>query len=175
MPTHTKNNAPSNYSTRTKENAMPAKTTKKTATHATKPAAVNAASQPEAATTASATKPPVIFLTSPPPIANIPEVPSGYVAPAGNIFRGTVPLKTELGVIPGVVKELGEFVDYSTVLGTTAPPATQLAEALDIGGEWSSMRSLTDSWDGYCRFQEGVAWRSIRAMMERLKHAWAFA
>jgi hypothetical protein len=175
MPNHPKNNASSSHSTPTKEKAMPAKTKKKTSTHATKPAAVNAATQPEAATTASATNPPVIFLTSPPPAANIPEVPSGYVAPAGNIFRGIIPLKTELGVVPAAVKELGEFTDYATVLGTTAPPAAQLAEALDIGGQWSSMRNLTDAWDGYCRFEEGVAWRSIRGMMERLKPTWALA
>jgi hypothetical protein len=175
MPNHSKSNASSSHSTPTKEKAMHAKTTKKTATHATKPATVNAATQPETATTASATKPPVIFLTSPPPAANIPEVPSGYVAPAGNLFRGIIPLKTELGVVPAAVKELGEFIDYAAVLGATAPPAAQLAEALDIGGQWSSMRNLTDAWDGYCRFEEGVAWRSIRGMMERLKPTWALA
>jgi hypothetical protein len=93
----------------------------------------------------------------------------------GAVYRGVLPQKTELAALPAAVEELGEFTNYASILGAAAPPATQVAQALGIGGQWSSMRNSTDSWDGYCRFQEGVAWTTIRAMMDRLRPAFDLA
>jgi hypothetical protein len=160
-------------------------TTKKTVSHVThtthqsQQVEAIAPTAPVAATPAATTSAPsgqsVIFLTAPPSSANIPSPPKGFVAPVGAIFRGILPQQTELAVLQAAVEELRAFTDYSQVMGGTAPPATQVAQALDIGGQWTSMRNASDDWDGFCRSQEGVAWTTIRAMQDRLRPAWDLA
>ena len=160
-------------------------TTKKTASHVTHTTHQNqqveasAPTAPVAATHAATTPAPggqsVIFLTAPPSSANIPSPPKGFVAPVGAIFRGILPQQTELAVLPAAVEELRAFTEYAQIIGGTAPPATQVAQALDIGGQWTSMRNASDEWDGYCRSQEGVAWTTVRTMLDRVRPAWDLA
>ena len=137
-------------------------------------AASTAAAQPSApsaaavAAAANAT-PNIVLVQLPPADANIPVPPKGFVPTLGTDYRGIVPKKAEMAVLPQVLQELGRFANWTQVFGTTAPPLPSLQQTLNAALEWSLMRNSTDAWDLYSRTMEGIAWTEARAMMDRFK------
>jgi hypothetical protein len=125
--------------------------------------------------TASAATPNVVFLDPPPVTANIPAPPAGYVRPTGETFRSVLPRGGEETALPIAVKDLGKFTTYAQTLGATAPPYAQVLQTFDVANQWSSMRSRTAAWDTYCALQEGIAWTSVRAQMDRLRPSFQLA
>jgi hypothetical protein len=144
-----------------------------------------AAPQPSVATSTAAAQPPapsasaiaaaasatpnVVLVQLPPADANVPIPPKGFVATQGTDYRGIVPKKAELAVLPQTLQELGRFTNWTQVFGTTAPPLASLQQTLNAALEWSLMRNSTDAWDLYSRTMEGIAWTEARAMMDRFK------
>jgi len=188
--TKTAPNASTNH-----ENAMtkPAKTTKTTSTastttedtmakHAESPITsvktTRTAVAPSTEQTPSATSPsptPAIFQKGPPANALIPAPPTGFVPSSDSIFIGVLPRLVELGALPGAVEDLRSFLDYTSVLGTTAPSIAEAIAAFDLGEQWSSMRKASSAWDAYAEMQEGIAWSTIRPIMNKLRAAFELA
>jgi hypothetical protein len=135
----------------------------KVAAHATK-----SSTEPEAGTT-------VASLAPPPANAVIPSPNPGFVGMTGAQFVGITPKSTELSSLPLAIQDLQRFAAYAQTLGTTAPSYDQVLDVFTVANEWSTMRVATAAWDGYCVVQEGIAWRSMRMQMERLRPAFDLA
>jgi hypothetical protein len=118
---------------------------------------------------------PALFLKPPPPTTSIPAVPSNYVPNSGTNYRGTGPKKAELVALPLAVADLRNFTNYSQVIGATAPPYEAILQMFEVTNEWSSTRTASNAWDGYCVDQEGICWRQMRTAMGRLKPAFDLA
>ena len=129
------------------------------------------------ATLASTSGPPtqVVFIPAPPSNATIPPVPAGFDPTSGSNYRGVQPRKSELVALPLAIRDLRSFTNYGAILGTVAPPLAELEQSFDVSNAWSSMRNESSAWDAYCRDQEGVAWRAMRALMSRLKPLFVLA
>ena len=125
--------------------------------------------------TPSAAAAPVIFQKAPPADALIPSPPSGFVPSSNSIFTGVLPRLVELGTLPGAIEDLKNFLDYATALGPTAPPIAEAIAAFDLGDQWSSMRKASSIWDLYAQMQEGIAWVTIRVIMDKLRPAFDLA
>jgi hypothetical protein len=111
----------------------------------------------------------------PPATANIPAPPQGFVPTNGNDYRGLLPKKTELAVLPDALGELRSFADFAQVFGRTVPDVALVLATLDAAEQWSSMRAKASQWDLYCRTQEGLAWRDARALFARMRPAFDLA
>jgi len=118
---------------------------------------------------------PIGFIAPPPATANIPSVPDGFEPTNGTSYRGLVPRTSELVALPLAIQNLLSFTDYAALIGATAPPLAEVLQTFQVSNEWSSMRNASSAWDAYSRDQEGVAWRAMRAIMTRLKPAFALA
>jgi hypothetical protein len=111
----------------------------------------------------------LVFLQPPPVDAKIPLVPQGSVAPGGANYRTLLPKATELAALAGAVSDLRRFASsFEQVFGLTGLPYAQVLQAFDVGNQWSTMRKASAAWDAFAQTQEGIAWGTIRAMMEQL-------
>ena len=117
----------------------------------------------------------VIFQKPPPPNAFIPTPPSGFVPATDSIFLGFMPRLVELGALPGAVEDLKNFLDYAAILGVTAPPIAEVLAALEMAAQWSTMRKASSIWDVFATMQEGIAWATLRPLMDKLRPAFALA
>jgi hypothetical protein len=115
------------------------------------------------------------LLKFPPPDAKIPAPPQGFVPTHGHDYRGLLPKKTELAVLPDVVVELRASADFNQLFGKTIPPLATVLQTLDAAQQWSSMRAKSSEWDLYCRTQEGLAWKDTRALIASMKPAFDLA
>jgi hypothetical protein len=111
----------------------------------------------------------------PPSDANIPTVPSGFVPTPGNDFRGVTPKTAHKAALPDVIEELARFDDFAEVFGKTTPPHALTQEVVQAAYAWTEQRARMRAWDLYCRTQEGLAWRELRAVMRRLAAAYDLA
>jgi hypothetical protein len=111
----------------------------------------------------------------PPPDANIPAVPSGFVPALGDEFRGVPPKTAHMAALPDVLEELDRFDDFAAVFGKTTPPHALTLQVVQAAFAWSGQRARMRAWDAYCRTQEGLAWRDLRAIMNRLGSAYDLA
>jgi hypothetical protein len=111
----------------------------------------------------------------PPADAHIPAPPPGFVPTNGTDYRGLVPRKAELAVLPDVVAELGKFADYGLVFGKLLPPLPVVIDILNAAEQWSSMRAQSSQWDLYCRTQEGLAWEEVRPLLGKMRPAFTLA
>jgi hypothetical protein len=111
----------------------------------------------------------------PPPTANIPAPPQGFVPTHGSDYRGLLPKKTELAVLPDAIDELNQFTDFAQVFGKTIPTLVVVLATLEAAQQWSSMRAKTSEWDLFCRTQEGLAWKNARALFSTLRPAFNLA
>jgi hypothetical protein len=119
--------------------------------------------------------PPSGFIAPPPPGANIPPVPTGFEPTTGANYRGVQPRTAELVALPLAIANLADFTTYATVMGTSAPPLTEVQQTFEVSNAWAAMRNASSAWDAYSRDQEGVAWTAMRALMARLKPAFDLA
>jgi hypothetical protein len=154
--------------------------TSKTAStaHTSQSAASTAqATAPQATTPTQGTTPsaPSAFQAMPPTDANIPAPPSSFVPGDTADYRAVLPRDAELRALRTAVKDMTNFTNYSQVLGDTAPPYAQVLQALVVANAWSSMRTDSANWDAFCGAQEGQAWTTLRAQMERLQPSFALA
>jgi hypothetical protein len=104
-----------------------------------------------------------------PPAVTILSPPAGFVAPKMSSFRGYHPSKTELAAAPGVISDLGKFADYVTVLGTSAPAASSVVEAITAAMGWRALRGPTEVWDTYVRAEDAMAWQVAITLLDRVK------
>jgi len=157
-------------STRTKNSTSPILHADATTTDPKPPKAHAPAMPPTAPASAAAT-----LIAAPPVDANIPAPPKGYDPTDGTNYRGIQPRKAELVALPSALQDLGRFTTYAQVLGTTAPAFTQVQASLTVANEWSTMRNVSTAWDAYCRDQEGMAWVSVHALLDRLRPSFELA
>ena len=153
----------------------PAKTATSTTNEATMTKIESATTTAPTQSTPSTASTPVIFQKAPPANALIPSPPSGFVPAPSSIFKGVLPRLVELGALRPI-EDLKNFVDYATALGgTTAPPIAVVIAAFRLGQQWSSMRKVSAIWDRYAEMQEGIAWATIRPIMDQLRPAFVLA
>jgi hypothetical protein len=117
----------------------------------------------------------LIFVTLPPATANIPTPPPGFVATNGTDYRGLLPRKTEIAVLSNAVSELQRFTEFTQVFGQTVPPLASVQQIFDAAEQWSTMRNASTDWDLFCRTQEGLSWKVARALIAKMKPAFALA
>jgi hypothetical protein len=133
---------------------------------------------PTPATTAVAAgsnAPPLIFLQPPPADAKIPVPPSGAAQPNASNYRSVVPKTTELAALPAAVENLRRFTTFAQVFALSGLPYAQVLQAFDVGNQWSTMRKATAAWDAFSMMEEGLAWGTIRSLMDRLAPLWEIA
>ena len=116
---------------------------------------------------------PIVFVSPPPPGVSIPTIEYQPAAPGE--FRNVLPRASELTALSQAIKDLGAFTSYSQTFGTTAPEYQEVVQAFTVGAQWTSMRKLSLSWDGYCHVQQGLSWRAIRQLMSQLVPIFAIA
>ncbi len=167
----TKKSATKTSETTTQTHEEDDMTTKKTAAHA-------ATAAPAPATTAVAVAsgaPPLIFLQPPPADAKIPVAPSGAAQPNASNYRSVIPKTTELAALPAAVENLKRFTNFAQVFALSGLPYAQVLQAFDVGNQWSTMRKATAAWDAFSMMEEGLAWGTIRSLMDRLGPLWDIA
>jgi len=118
---------------------------------------------------ATTTAPAVAAGIAMPPDVTIPEPPANFVAPKLTEFRGYHPTQNQVSKGPQAIVDLGHFVDYETVLGTSAPPIHALVEALQAALAWRALRDPTEAWDTYVRAQDGSAWMAALTLLDQMK------
>lgn len=149
--------------------------TKKIASHtATAPVAAPSTEAPSAAVSPTSGAP-LIFLQPPPADAKIPVPPSGAAQPNASNYRSVVPKATELAALPAAVENLQRFANFTQVFGVSGLPYAQVMQAFDVGSQWSTMRKAAQAWDTYSKTEEGLAWGTIRSIMDRLGPLWDIA
>ena len=125
------------------------------------------------ATTATATA--SVGFKLPPATANIPAPPQGFVPTNGADYRGLLPKKTELVVLPDAVAELRAFPDFALTFGKTVPAQASVVNVLDAAQQWSAMRAKATEWDLYCRTQEGLLWKDVRTLLAKMNASFVSA
>jgi hypothetical protein len=134
------------------------------------PAAVEATTAPPAPTAGSA-----IFVTLPSKTMKIPATPQGFIPTNGADYLGILPRKSEIAVLATAVKELRAFTEYGQVFGRIVPPATTVAQVFTAAEQWSTTCNRLTQLNAYCRTQQGLSWRSTRALLVTMKAAFNLA
>ncbi len=116
-----------------------------------------------------------VLIAAPPALSAMLAPPEGFVPTDATAYRGVMPTTAQLAVMPGVVKELLRFTDYLIVFGKTAPPLAIVLQTFSAAMQWSQMRAKTDAWDVFCHAQEGMSWRDVHLLMEKLQPAFELA
>jgi hypothetical protein len=148
----------------TKSKSHPIESTETEITNAAEPAPAN---PPTAA--------PLVFLQPPSAGAKVPAPPSGAAPPGGEPYRSFVPKATELAALASAVTDLEKCTNFDQIFGLAGLPYAQVLQALDVGNQWSVMRQQTVAWDAFCRTQEGIAWTTVRTIINRLRPLFEFA
>jgi hypothetical protein len=111
-----------------------------------------------------------------PPVVVIPEVPDNFTAPTTmRGFKGYYPNKSELAALPGALSDLGNFAEYATVLGNTAPPASAVTSTVSVGMSWRQLRISTEAWDAYVKTQDAIAWKAAVTLLDEVKVLFLYA
>ena len=127
------------------------------------------------ATTTTSNPLPVPTITLPPPNAVIPPVPADFAGTNLSDYRGVMPKKAELALLPGAITDLQNFAGFTQVFGKTVPPEATTVQILDAARQWSSMRVASTAWLLYCATQEGLLWKDVRALFAVMKPAFKLA
>ncbi len=128
------------------------------------PAVVSPVTAPT--TTPAAVVPPGVGM---PPAMTFPPLPVGYVEPNMRAYLGCHPTKTQLAAVLAAITDLGNFVDYTTVLGASAPEAPAVAGLLTVGISWRALRNESQAWTAFVNAQDAMAWKPALASLEELK------
>jgi hypothetical protein len=67
------------------------------------------------------------------------------------------------------VKNLAQFASYARVMGPCAPPFEETLALFTVVNQWSAMRTASSAWDAYCADQEGLAWATLRPVMQSMR------
>ena len=110
-----------------------------------------------------------VGIVKPPPDVTIPSVPPGFVPSNTKDYRGFRPKSSELAVVPDVVLELQRFDDYDSVFGRTAPPVSDVSQALEASAQWTAQLADSSDWIGYVKSQEGMTWKDTLVLVDKLK------
>ncbi len=102
-------------------------------------------------------------------MVTVPTVPAGCVLPDMDDFRGSHPTKNEIIAAPLALRDLGNFTDYETVLGSLAPAEPGLAGKLSVAISWRSLRNESQAWLAYVNAQDAIAWKVTLEALDELK------
>ena len=149
--------------------------TSQTASAEAAPPAVTQAPVPPVSPTPTSAGSALVFLSPPPANAQIPIPPPGSTTPNGTHYTAFLPKAIELAALPSALDDLKKCTNFPQLFGATALPYAQVVQAFDVGNQWTTMRGQTAAWDAFCRTQEGIAWKTIRVMMDRLRAAFDLA
>lgn len=147
------------------------KTPKTASTTMTPKAKTTTPKTPTAAAQANAVP---LGIPLPPPGANIPSPPAGFV-PESGFARGVRPNKTEANAMSGAVTDLQAFTNYEAVLGQGVTDQADVIQTFTAAGAWSLDVMATKAWLAYAWNEEGVAWTVARGQMATLKPAFLLA
>jgi type VI secretion system secreted protein VgrG len=125
--------------------------------------------------TALTASPPTPNVVYPPPSVVIPTPPAGYVAPNPLDYRGYHPSAREVSAASTAVANLATFADYGEVFGPLAPPASTVADALNLAVQWRNTRESTDTWNAYVHAEDGLAWKNALTLADKLKPVFLIA
>lgn len=101
--------------------------------------------------------------------------PLGFVQPNDALYRGLLPWLIETAAVPGALQDLSNFADYTSTFGPTAPGLSVLVGALTLADQWTRARKVSAAWDGYAKGQEGLAWLTLRPLLEKLRAIYEIA
>ncbi len=99
----------------------------------------------------------------------IPSVPAGFLQPRMRGFLGCYPNKNELIAAPLALIDLGNFADYESVLGSSAPACSAVSGSIQVGLSWRKVRDETQAFLGYASTQDAIAWKAATGFMEKLR------
>jgi hypothetical protein len=114
---------------------------------------------------------PVVYMTTPPEVT-VPVPPPGFVPVRLAQYRGYFPKAQQTHALPGAIKDLESFGDYSKVLGAAAPPPAPLAEALKREIKWAELRRAAETFFVYTRTMEVVSWKNTLGLLQQLDRAY---
>jgi hypothetical protein len=110
------------------------------------------------------------------PTTDVPAIPDGFVPPATlRGLRGYSPRQTELTTLPGVIADLGNFIDYASVIGAKAPAATTVQSKISTALGWRKVRNKAEAWEIYARTEDAIAWKEAAVVLDKIKPLFLFA
>jgi hypothetical protein len=157
---------------------MPAKSKKKTqsAVSPTPIPLVPTASFPMSGTpltvplpSAPSTTSSMVVLSTAVPTVSIPIPPLGYNPVLLVAYRGYHPRVAQVAAIPDAVNELRGSTAYTDNLGPAAPQASPFAQSLEDAVGWTNMRIQVETFLGYVKSQEAVAWKAGLTKIDQAK------
>jgi len=104
-----------------------------------------------------------------PPDVVTPSPPVGFVAPALNEVRGYHASAHVLAAANTAMADLGSFDNYVVLLGSAAPAAASVSNAISIALEWRAVRTPAKAWDTYVRAQYSLACKAALTLLDELK------
>jgi hypothetical protein len=110
-----------------------------------------------------------------PPAVTFPVIAEGTVLPNMRAFRGFYPNHEELAALPGALTDLASFVDYTSLLGSSAPLPTALIGVVNVGLAWRTQRNASQAWTAFVAAQDGIAWKAASSMIDELRPLFLFA
>jgi hypothetical protein len=116
-----------------------------------------------------------IFVTLPSKNMKVPATPQGFIPTNGTDYIGVLPRKSEIAVLATAVKELQAFTEYGQVFGRLAPPASTVEQVFTAAEQWSTLCNRLDQFSSFCHTQQGLAWKSTRALLVTMKAAFNLA
>jgi hypothetical protein len=110
------------------------------------------------------------------PAVDAPAPPKGFVLPSAPIgLRGHSPSELELMALPGLLKDLGSFTDYGSVLGASATSASTIQSSVSTALGWRQSRLAAEAWRGYVKTEDAIAWKATMTLLDELKSQFLFA
>jgi hypothetical protein len=111
-----------------------------------------------------------------PPTVQAPPVPEGFVPPPNLLgYRAFAPRQLELMSLPGIITDLGNFTDYTSVIGVSAPPAATVQSKISTGLSWRKAHVLSEAWAAYVRSENAMAWKEATTLLDEIKPFFAYA
>jgi hypothetical protein len=84
------------------------------------------------------------------------------------LYRGWRPKDGQIAAGPAAVTELESSSSYAALLGSSAPPAAQVAGKLGVALGWSSLLKSTEAFLAYVKAMEAIAWKDGLTELDRL-------
>jgi hypothetical protein len=153
-------------------------TTPSTVSSASSATSAPSTSAPAASSASSATTPTAFggaYLADDPPNVTLPLIPASFNQPAMSVFRGSYPNKFELLAMPAAVNDLGRFVDYTSLLGSSATPAATFAAVVTRGLAWRAIRQEAEDWVTYVKAEDAMAWKAVSPILDEVRPLFLFA
>src|SRR5579883_67865 len=94
------------------------------------------------------------------PVHRAPAVPADRPPPI--IGRGRAPISTEMARAPGAAKEVRASARYIQVVGPYAPPAEEMATAIETAHAWYTEANAAANWASYASDQSVRAYEVLQ-------------